>query len=282
MGGIAGLLPKKKVDGVNPDTGLPTDAFNYAPGQSGPVPGSAQVGLTYSAAKSAYQRALQSLNKNRLDTAQQWGYQGDLDPETGSFSNLRVDQNNQFGNYQLARRGHAQQYDALRNATASRRIGKKGLAAQDLGDARFEWGNEDQASARSLLGTLTGYDSNQQEAYQGFQNTYHQALLDAARQALEDRRFDEAGSGGGGGDADEDSWAEDYLAPSTVVPKKGQSVVTTKTPSGKVLKTLTYKPTAKSKKAAKVPGYYVPGGATPAQAKAAAALAAKKSKTKKK
>lgn len=275
--GVAGLVQKKQTaTGVNPATGLPTDAFSYKASAPGPIPGSAQVGMTYNAAKAAYQRALQGLNKNRLDLAQQWGYQGDLDPETGSFSNLRVDQHNQYGGYQLARRGHAQQYDQLRNAVAERRIGRKGLAAQDLSDLRFDWGNEDQASARSILNSLSGFDSQQQEAYQGFQNTYHQALLDAARQAIEDARYNEA-EYDDGGDAD-----DDVRSPAGAKKKSATKLVYTKTPDGRTLKTKTYKPTAASKKAQKVPGYYVPGGATKAQAKAAAALAAKKSKTKKK
>lgn len=182
----------KKIKGGASATqsGDPASAFDFKPSAAGPVPGVAQVGQTYLAAKDAYSRALAGFNKNRLDLAQQQGFSGDIDPETGTFSNIRVDQTNPYGAYQQNRRSHAQQFDALRENAQARGIGGKGLGAQAIGQARFDWGNEDARGAQGFLNSLDAIDRGQQDAYQGFQNTYWQALLDATRAAQADGQYD--------------------------------------------------------------------------------------------
>lgn len=234
---------KSKVSGggVKKD---PAGLFDYNAAESGAVPGGTQVAQTYLAGKNAYGKALAGYNQQRTATAQGFGYQGDIDPNTGMMSNLRVDQTNPYGAYQMNRRAHADQWTALRDQQAGRRIGSKGLAAQSQNDARFAWGGEDAAQAQDFIGRLSGIDQQQQQAYQGWQDTYWQALAQATRDAVEKGNFDSA------------TWAglpDDYGSDAATdeVPAAGR------TTSGVKKKAPYYNPAA-----------YVPGGSSAAVAKA--------------
>jgi hypothetical protein len=166
--------------------------FKYRQGEAGQVPGTGNVAQAYLQGKQLYGNALIKYNQERTSTAQGFGYQGDIDPTTGVMTNLRVDQTNPYGAYQMNRRAHADQWDALRQQNASRRIGGKGLGAQAQSDARFVWGGEDAAQAQDFIGRLAGIDQGQQQAYQGWQDTYWNALAQQTRDAIEQQRFDQA------------------------------------------------------------------------------------------
>jgi len=170
----------------------PAGLFDFSAGEAGQVPGTGNVTQAYLQGKQLYGNALVKFNQERTSTAQGFGYQGDIDPTSGAMTNLRVDQTNPYGGYQLDRRSHADQWQALRDQQAGRRIGGKGLGAQAQSDARFNWGGEDSQHAQDFIGRLAGLDQGQQQAYQGWQDTYWNALSEQTRNAIEKENFDPA------------------------------------------------------------------------------------------
>ncbi len=171
-------------------------------GGGGGIPGAAIYGQTAAAGLAEYKKALARLNQNRQSTLTQYGYAADIDPETGVMKNQRVDSSNPYGLYQGARRNNALQYLQLRDAAAERHLGGRGLGAQGISDARYGWGAADTAMAQSLTQTESGYDQEQQSAWQVYQNLLWQLELEAARAAAANGSYgyyDDGGDGGDGG-----------------------------------------------------------------------------------
>lgn len=168
-----------------------------AGGAGGGVPGAAVWGQMVANGLAEYKKALARLNQNRQSTMTQYGYAADIDPETGTMKNMRVDSANPFGLYQGRRRNNAQQYMSLRDAASERRLGSRGLGAQGISDARWEWGAADTAMAQALSQTISGYDETQQGAWQAYQNLKFQAELEAARAAAAAASYGNWGDPGG-------------------------------------------------------------------------------------
>jgi hypothetical protein len=197
--------------GDGPDqwtAGLPGARGGSGPGDMGgggggvSIPGAAVYGQTAAAGLAEYKKALARLNQNRQSTLTQYGYAADIDPETGVMKNQRVDSSNPYGLYQGARRNNALQYLQLRDAAAERHLGGRGLGAQGISDARYGWGAADTAMAQALTQTQSGYDQEQQSAWQVYQNLLWQLELEAARAAAANGSYgyyDDGGDGGGGG-----------------------------------------------------------------------------------
>lgn len=259
----------------------PAGLFDYSAGQAGAVPGTGQVAQSYLQGKQLYGNALIKFNQERTNTAQGFGYQGDIDPNTGVMSNLRVDQTNPYGAYQMNRRSHADQWDSLRQQNASRRIGGKGLGAQGQSDARFAWGGEDAGQAQDFIGRLAGIDQGQQQAYQGWQDTYWTALAEQTRQSIEDARYNSATSNASTEDYEEAGidTTPDGTPETAVISKDGKVIGgPSKKAAAIALKSRNATTAARVKAAQKKPA---PAKLPPGQARmkaAQAALAAKKKK----
>ena len=161
------------------------------------IPGAAVRAQMQAQGLAEYKKALARFNQNRQNTLTQYGYAADIDPEQGVLKNMRVDSSNPYGLYQNLRRNNARQYTTLRDASMERRIGSKGLGAQAVSDARHEWGAADTAMGQALTQTLSGVDTEQQGAWQAYQNLVWQLELEAAREAAEAARFAAMNSGGG-------------------------------------------------------------------------------------
>lgn len=155
-------------------------------GGPGDIPGASVMGQQVAAGLAEYKKALARLNQNRTGTLTQYGYAGEIDPETGVLKNMRVDSSNPFGVYQGMRRNNAFQYSDLRDQRMERGLGAKGLGAQGMDRARYEWGAADTAMAQALTGTLSGFDQQQQGAWQDYQNLLWQMQLEAARAAADE------------------------------------------------------------------------------------------------
>jgi hypothetical protein len=229
-----------------------------AAGGGGGIPGSPVYAQTAAEGLAAYKKALARLNQNRQNTLTQFGYAGDIDPEAGTLKNMRVDSSNPYGLYQNLRRGNAKSYEALRAAAAERRIGSKGLGAQGVSDARHEWGAADASMAQALTGNISGYDAQQQDAWQVYQNLMWQLQLEAARAAAAAAEY----GGGWGGDWDPGGSPDDVAAKQQAARVPDQSDVisrlmarggqTAYTPSAPVVipKSLAVNPQAKISNAA--------------------------------
>ena len=129
-----------------------------------------------------YKKALARFNQQRQNTATQYGYKVDVNPDDGTVSNMRVDSANPYGIYQTLRHNNAVQYRDLRDQAFDRGLGGKGLGAQPVSEARFSWGSADAAMAQALTQTMQGFDQGQQDAYQQYQNLLWQIELERVRE----------------------------------------------------------------------------------------------------
>jgi hypothetical protein len=156
-----------------------------------PIPGADTYATAALGAKTAYQNALTRINSKRQDTLRTYGYLGDIDPNSGALSNLRVDPYNQFGGLQQMLRSNADEVDQARMAAEERGL-HGGLAHKGLSDARYDFGNASQQLGTSLSGTLGGYQDDQNSAAYTRDQSLYQAELDAARLAIENQQFNPA------------------------------------------------------------------------------------------
>src|SRR4051812_25414513 len=72
-----------------------------------PVPGAVGQMNVALLGKTAYNNTLARINRQRGSTLQQYGYLGDVDPTTGVMTHVRVDPNNQYGDFQSMLRNQA-------------------------------------------------------------------------------------------------------------------------------------------------------------------------------
>jgi hypothetical protein len=151
-------------------------------GGGGGIPGAAVLAQMGAEGLAQYKKALARFNQQRQNTATQYGYKVDVDPEQGTVSNMRVDSANPYGIYQTLRHNNATQYRDLRDQAFDRGLGGKGLGAQGVSEARFSWGSADAAMAQALTQTMQGFDQGQQDAYQQYQNLLWQIELERVRE----------------------------------------------------------------------------------------------------
>jgi len=138
----------------------------------------------------SYQDSLAKLNQDRGTTIHDTGFASDIDPTTGVVSNLRVDQNNAFGQFQEANRMQARQGDQVQWAAQSRGLGTGGgLAAQGLTQARHGWAGQDAQMGRDLTNKLAGYQNQQNEAHGQYQGVLWNSQQRAAQDAIEQARW---------------------------------------------------------------------------------------------
>lgn len=158
-----------------------------------PTPGVAQYGQAALLAKTAYQQALARLNQKRQGTLRQFGYQGDIDPETGTVKNVRTDGNNPYGLFQMNNRTQARGLDQAAWNAQERGLGTGGgLAAQMQNDLRFQYGAQDAQMGQDLVGSLAEYQDAQTSAAQQRDAALYQAELEAARMAIQAEQWNPA------------------------------------------------------------------------------------------
>lgn len=146
------------------------------------IPGASVYATAVEMAKARYQTRLADLNKQRQSTLRTAGFTGTVDPTTGLVKNQRVDPYNQYGQYQQLNRAQALQGQEIVGQNIARRLGAGGgLAAQNLNNARYDWGQQDSSFGANLLDQLGAFDRQQQdELYQ-----YNQALYESQQKAAQ-------------------------------------------------------------------------------------------------
>jgi hypothetical protein len=157
-----------------------------------PIPGAFDYGQAMLAANTAYKTALTRLNQRRSATGRQYGYDMDIDPESGTVANMRVSASNPFGLYQSQRRQFAGLAEDAEQAGVERGIGFKGLGAQPMGRLQHEFAAGRYQLGEGLTSTMAGYQDEQNQAAYARDQAIYQAQLEAAREALMNRLFNPA------------------------------------------------------------------------------------------
>lgn len=164
-----------------------------------PIPGAGIYGQAVDSANLAYKNALARLNQQRSGSLRQFGYAGDIDPETGTLTNMHVDGGNQFGAFQDMLRSGAEQANSVRDQLIERHLGSGGLAAQSESQLKQDFGRNSSALGQQLLNTLGGFQDTQNQASYTRNQALYQAQLDSARNAVDNGDFNPADPGGGAG-----------------------------------------------------------------------------------
>lgn len=153
-------------------------------------------------ANEAYQNALASINGQRQQALQSFGYTGTIDPTTGQLTNMQVDPHNPYGQYQqMLAGGAADQRGVLANSMA-RGLGSVtgsrggGLAAQGETAVKNAFGANSAALGEALTGTLSGLTEQQQGAQDTMNNALWQAELASAQNNISGGNFDPANFSG--------------------------------------------------------------------------------------
>lgn len=190
-----------------------------APASSGPAPTSSPIPLSsgdYASAAAlagnAYQNALAQINSQRQGALQQFGYTGTIDPKTGTLTDMHVDPNNPYGQFQDMLRQHALDQQQIDASNRARGLGGffgprgGGLAAQGLTADKFAFGSDSANLGQALTGTLADLQGQQTDAQNTMDNALWQAELSSAQNAIQNQAFnpadftgitDQSPSGGG-------------------------------------------------------------------------------------
>ena len=174
-----------------------------------PIPGSAVYGQEATLANNAYNNALASINKNRLNTLTQFGYTGHVDPTTGVVTGVGVDPHSTYGALQQMLHGAALE-DQSANWGAQSRGLVGGLAHQALSQAHYAHGADLTNLGEQLTGQLDTLQNQQQSAGETRDAALWQAEQDALNTDLTNQQNDTldqllnqgqdtGGSGGGDG-----------------------------------------------------------------------------------
>jgi hypothetical protein len=223
-----------------------------------PIPGGPLFAQAALAAKTAYQNTVARLNQQRSGLLRQKGYLGDVTAE-GTVSNVRVDPNSMYGEFQLANRDQAFRDESAVQAGLQRGLGMGGgLAAQQRNRTRFAFGAEDANLGTSLVEGLAGFQDAQTGAAQERDRALWMAELEGARSAIQEEDFNPANLEG------------------LDIPEYGNVPAGGVTPTNPFTKAKT---SSAKKAAAKLPkGYYAPMSGTVAATKKVSAAAQKKAK----
>lgn len=149
-------------------------------------------------ANTAYQQALAQINSQRQSALQQYGYTGTIDPTTGTLTNMAVDPNNPYGQYQQMLSSGASDMAATQAANAARGLGAAtgarggGLAAQGITLDKLGFGANSANLGNALMGTLGDLQGQQTNAQDTMNNALWQAELDSTQNAIQNQQFDTA------------------------------------------------------------------------------------------
>lgn len=188
---------------VTGGSSAPTSTPSTPAPSSSPIPlNTGDYATAAATANAAYQQALSSINSQRQQALQTFGYTGQIDPTTGQLTNMSVDANNPFGQYQqMLGQGAADQRTVLANSMA-RGLGAVegarggGLAAQDLTNAKLAFGANSANLGESLMNTLGGLTDQQNQAQDSMNNALWNAELASAQNAIANQAFNPANFSG--------------------------------------------------------------------------------------
>lgn len=214
-------------NGIYQIPGLTAGGGGGGGGGDAGIPGAAVLAQMGAQGLAEYKKAVARYNQQRLNTMTQYGYTGDVNPDTGVVANMRVDPHNPYGTYQTMRYNNAVNYAQIRDQAFDRGLGGRGLGAQGIEHARFQWGSADAAMAQALQQTLTGFDQGQQDAHQTYQNLLWQIELERIREAAQQAQFPPYSGGGGGGGGGAAGPDMPPLAPGYTLPFGGDPSIKT-------------------------------------------------------
>jgi hypothetical protein len=194
-GGSGGAVPA-------PTPATPAAAPAVAAGSS-PIPlTSGDYASAAAMANTAYQQALAQVNSQRQSALQQYGYTGTINPTTGTLTDMRVDPNNPYGQYQEMLQTHALDQQGVQASDAARGIGAAsgarggGLAAQGITQDKLAFGADSANLGEGLMGTLGDLQGQQTSAQDTMNNALWQAELSSAQNAILNQAFDPANLSG--------------------------------------------------------------------------------------
>lgn len=172
-----------------------------------PIPGGPVYAQEATLANNAYNNALASINKNRLNTLTQFGYTGNVDPTTGVVTGVGVDPHSTYGALQQMLHGAAlEDQNASWGAQSRGLVG--GLAHQALSQAHYAHGADLTNLGEQLTGQLDALQNQQQTAGETRDSALWQAEMDQLSSTLSgqpndtldqllNQGQDTGGSGGG-------------------------------------------------------------------------------------
>lgn len=232
--------------------GQATPLFSSQP-YSTPIPNVARYGQAGLLAKTAYQNTLARINRSRSQTLRQYGYLGDVNPQTGVMQNVRVDPHNPYGNLQTMFRNHALQDQEAQFAAQERGL-RGGLANKAYTQLKYAHGAESAQLGTGLTDQVADFQDAQTQAKYEFDRALYEAQLEAARNAISNGDYNPANTGGGGDGGGDGGGGDDGRDPGYVP----ISPTTFKDP---------YTAAAALAQAAGYGGYIHPAGAAPTRAK---------------
>lgn len=165
-----------------------------AEGKVSSIPGGSVYARAALMANNMYQKRLADLTKQRQQTMITAGYRGNIDPKTGLIGGLQVDPNAKYGQLQMLNRSQGNQMYDVVGSNLERGLGAGGgLAAQQMSNARFGWGQQDADFARGFQDTLSGFDRSQQDYLYERDRALYEAELQAAQFAQQNGDFTDVG-----------------------------------------------------------------------------------------
>ena len=183
LNGGVGPQGSPVVQDSTPPGGNPPPGGSPPAPYSTPIPGVAQYSQLMALAQNYYKQTVATLNLQRGQLLQQYGYTGTIDPATGLIKNLGVDAHNPYGLYQQTLRQGGQQMEAEKANMASRGI-RGGLANQGQTQLQYGFGAATNTLAQNLQSSLLGIQTSQEQAKYQEQNSIVQAQLQALNQAI--------------------------------------------------------------------------------------------------
>jgi hypothetical protein len=173
-----------------------------------PVPGAVGQMNVALLGKTAYNNTLARINRQRGQSLQQYGYQGDVDPNTGVLTNVHVDPNSRYGDFQSMLRNQATIAQQAEYANQDRGL-RGGMANKALSDARYGFGQQSAQLGTNFANTFTDYQDQQTQAKADYDRALYEQQLQDAQAAIAAGNFNPAGDGGDGSGGDgSDGWTQ--------------------------------------------------------------------------
>lgn len=135
-------------------------------------------------ATNAYNKALSQINSNRLSTLTNYGYTGTVDPSTGVLGGVRIDPNSIYGQAQQLFHNQANEDKNAEFAAEDRGL-FGGLAHQAASELRYQHGAQRTALGGALQSSLSGLDTQQQQAAEARDNALWQAQQTALQNEMQ-------------------------------------------------------------------------------------------------
>jgi hypothetical protein len=178
-----------------------------------PIPGAPQYQQANLLAKRAYEQAMARHQQKRSRSLQNYGYVRDA---TG---NLGVDPNNEYGQYQQMLRGGD---TASRRLDSTQRAGGWGTGSGYLGaqreDLQYQQGNQQRQLGTAFADELAGISQDEQASEYERDQALWQNEANAARDAINDNRFNPANY-----DGTDAPYGDEEDAPPPSVHKQGKT-----------------------------------------------------------